>query len=294
MKNLPYILLGLFLITFTSCRDVVELDVEAAEPELVVNGMLTNNADVYVDLQSTAPYFENQGFKAISNARVSIFENGQEVVVLDESNSLPGHYEANFRASFNKQYQLRVEVVGTNYPEKIQGVWLTKLDTLRPVPPIDSMKQATLNRSTTPQAFFEGEYALMYFGDFPGKGNYYRIKRKLNDSLFAQENIIINDENVDGIYFGQGLFPPIAIYGPFEEPEDGNEPDSLTVFIQSVSADFEDYLNVLQSQVQTGSPFDAPPAMVVGNIHKEGNEKTSAFGYFQTVGVRHNGLRYTP
>lgn len=281
-------------MALSACRDVVELDVEAAEPELVVNGVLSNSEPLFVKLQSTSAYFDNQAFQGVSNARVSILEDGQEILVLTESDSLAGHYEANFLGSFNKQYQLRVEINDPQVPEKMQGVWLSRLDTLRPVPPIDSIKQATLNRSTTPQAFFEGDYALMYFGDLPGKGNYYRIKRKLNDSLFAQENIIINDEELDGIYFGRGLFPPIAIYGPFEEPEAGMEADSLSVFIQSVSADFEDYLNVLQSQVQTGSPFDAPPAMVVGNIYKEGAENQYAFGYFQTIGESANGIRYKP
>lgn len=278
---------------FGACRDVVELDVEAAEPELVVNGELNDKEDVYVILQSTAGFFDNSSFAAISNARVSIFEDGSEVVVLDESDSIPGRYEANFQGTVSKQYQVRIEV-GSEAPDKIQGTWLTNLDTLRPVPQIDSVRQMTLGRNTIPQAFFEGEYAVMYFGDFVGEGNRYRFKRQLNDSVFAQENFLISDEDFDGIYFGRGIFPPIAVYGPFEDPEDGEPADSLTITIQSVSIDFENYLNVLLSQVRTGSPFDAPPAMVVGNIYKEGEPNRKAFGYFQTIGINRNGIRYKP
>lgn len=293
MKKISLLLLATFLLSLSSCRDVVELDVEAAPPELVLNGTLSNSSDLKVQLQSTAGFFDNQRFPSISGARVSLLEDGQEVTILTESDSLAGHYHAPFRGSFNRAYQLRVEISG-DYPEKVQGVWLSSIDTLRPVPSIDSLKQAKLNRNTTPQAFFEGDYALMYFGDFPGKGDYYRIKRRLNDSAFAQDVILLNDEDFDGFYFGQGLFPPIAIYGPFEEPENGEDPDSLIVELQSIPADLEDYLTILQSQVQTGSPFDAPPAFVIGNIYKEDAPETFAFGYFKVVGSTTNGIRYRP
>jgi|GEM_PF-1739395 len=293
MKTFKYISAFVILLGLSSCRDVVELDVEAAAPELVVNGELSDKENVYVQLQSTAGFFNNDDFEGIENARVSIFEDGQEVVILDESQTVSGRYEANFKGQVNKQYQIRIEIAN-DAPEKIQGTWLSKLDTLRPVPEIDSVKQATLGRNTTPQAFFEGEYAVMFFGDFVGEGNRYRFKRQLNDSVFAQEAFLISDEDFDGIYFGQGLFPPINVYGPFEDPEPGEEPDSLTITIQSVSIDFENYLNVLLSQVQTGSPFDAPPAMVVGNIYNADDPSRMAFGYFQTIGINRNGLRYQP
>lgn len=293
MKKFKYLSLLAITLFLASCRDVVELDVEAAAPELVVNGELSDKDDLFVQLQSTAGFFDNSAFEAISNARVSILEDGQEAVILQESDSVPGRYESNFRGTVNKEYQLRIEI-GTDAPDKIQGTWLSKLDTLRPVPEIDSVKQATLSRNTIPQAFFEGEYAVMFFGDFVGEGNRYRFKRQLNDSVFAQENFLISDEDFDGIYFGQGLFPPIAVYGPFEDPEPGELPDTLIITIQSVSKDFESYLNVLQSQVQTGSPFDAPPAMVIGNIYNADNPKQTAFGYFQTIGINRNGIRYRP
>ncbi|WP_421752260.1 DUF4249 domain-containing protein [Croceimicrobium sp.] len=281
------------LISISACTDVVELDVDSSEPELVVDGVLTNDRNLFVKLSQTAAYFDNQPFKPISDARVSLWKDGQELVVLDENQNTPGLYESATRGEFNATYQIKVEISG-DVPDKIAGTWISAIDTLRLVPPIDSMKQRTLNRNTTPQAFFEGDYALMYFGDLPGEGDYYRVIRNLNDSIFAQENNFISDEGFDGIYFGQGFIPPIAIYGPFEEPEAGEDPDSLGVLLQSVSPEFFDYMQVLNSQVQTGSPFDAPPALVLGNIHKENEPNTYAFGYFQVVGSSRNGIRYQP
>ena len=190
MKKFKYLSLLAITLFLASCRDVVELDVEAAAPELVVNGELSDKDDLFVQLQSTAGFFDNSAFEAISNARVSILEDGQEAVILQESDSVPGRYESNFRGTVNKEYQLRIEI-GTDAPDKIQGTWLSKLDTLRPVPEIDSVKQATLSRNTIPQAFFEGEYAVMFFGDFVGEGNRYRFKRQLKKTSWFRMRILM-------------------------------------------------------------------------------------------------------
>jgi hypothetical protein len=294
MKNIINICkISLILLLFAACTDVVELDVPAAEPEIVVDGELTNDRDVFVKLSQTAGFFDNADFLNISGAQVSIFEDGQEVSTLAESSTTAGLYESNFRGSINKTYRIRIEI-GGNVPDKIAGIWWSDLDTMRAVPPLDSLKQASLDRNTTPQAFFPGEYALLYFGDLPGEGDFYRIVRNLNDSVFAQESIIFSDEGVDGAYFGGGIFPAVAIYGPFNEPEVGELPDSLGVTMQSVSPDFNNFMTVLNSQVNTGSPFDAPPALVLGNIRKEGEAGTFGFGYFRVVGSSRIGLVYQP
>lgn len=292
-KHFKYLALLFIAIGMQSCTDVVDLDVDAAPPELVVDGVISNDRELYVKLSQTSGFFDNDAFEKISGARVSIFENGQEMSVLDESPNEAGTYLSNFKGSIGNEYRIRVEI-STNAPDQIIGTWWSTADTMKRVPNIDSMGQMSLDRNTNPQAFFPGEYAVMYFGDFEGKGDYYRLTRSLNDSVFAQENFFITDENLDGFYFGNGLFPPVSIYGPFEDPEAGEEPDSLGVRLESVTEAFFDYMQVLNTQVQTGSPFDAPPALVLGNIHKENEEETYAFGYFRVVAGSNAGLRYEP
>jgi len=290
LKHTALFFIGLSLF---SCTDVVDLDVDAAEPELVVDGVISNDRELYVKLSQTAAFFDNASFEKISGARVSIYENGQEVSVLDESPNEPGTYLSSFKGNIGNEYRVRIEI-NANVPDQILGTWWSIADTMKRVPNIDSMGQMSLDRTTTPQAFFPGDYAVMYFGDFEGKGDYYRLIRSLNDSVFAQENFFITDENLDGFYFGDGLFPPVSVYGPFEEPEAGEEPDSLSVRLESVNEGFFDYMQVLNTQVQTGSPFDAPPALVLGNIHKENDESTYGFGYFRVVAGSNAGLRYEP
>lgn len=289
-KYFGLLILGISLF---SCTDVVDLDVEAAPPELVVDGLLSNDRDLYIKLSQTSGFFDNSAFEPIRGARVSIYENGQETDILTESTDTPGTYRSNFKGNIGNQYQLRIEI-NNNAPEQILGTWWSTADSMKRVPTIDSLGQMSLDRNTIPQAFFPGEYAVMYFGDFEGVGDYYRVSRMLNDSVFAQENFFITDENFDGFYFGGGLFPPIAIFGPFEEPEVGEEADSLSVRLESVSEEFFDYMQVLNTQVQTGSPFDAPPALVLGNIYRDGNPNDYGFGYFRVVAASENGIRYTP
>ena len=293
MKTFIKISVFIFTLFLTSCQDIVEIDVPAGDTELVVSGQISDKDSSYVQLSTTAPYFSEGETSVISGARVSLWEGSTEIAIFSESNSKPGYYSSNFKGSIGKIYHIQVDITG-DYPSKSLGTWVSKADTLRACPPIDSLTQATLNRTTTPRAFEEGEFALMFFGDIPDTKNYYRVKRTLNDSAFAREIIIFDDFGVDGAYFGGGIFPPISIFGPFDEENMEEEKDTLVVRVESVSNDFQSFLTLVSSQSQVGSPFDAPPALVVGNIHRKDNEREYAFGYFSVVGTNSNGLRYKP
>ena len=129
---------SLFLIVFTllisisACTDVVELDVDSSEPELVVDGVITNDRNVFVKLSQTAAYFDNNPFIPLKNARVSLWKDGQELVVLNENASTPGLYESATLGEFNATYQIKVEISG-DVPDKIAGTWISVIDTLRPM-----------------------------------------------------------------------------------------------------------------------------------------------------------------
>ncbi len=276
-----------------SCQDPIDIDVPTGEIELVISGQVSNKDSAFVKISTTSEYFSNEEVNYISGARVSIWEGNTEMAVLSESSNRKGYYSSDFSGSIGNIYHLEIEING-DYPSNFLGEWVSAADTLRACPELDSLKQETLNRTTNPRAFREGEYALMYFGDIPDTKNFLRIKRTLNDSVFAREIIIFDDFGVDGAYFGGSEFPAVSIYGPFEEPEMGEDPDSLRVRIESISADFEAFLTLVNSQQQVGSPFDAPPALVIGNIHRKGDVEDYAFGYFSVVGTNSNGLRYQP
>jgi len=293
MKKYSKTILLVFALSLYACQDVVEIDVPASDIQLVISGQISDQDSVSVSLSTTAAYFSEGETTKVSGARVSIWEGNSELSLLTESSGQAGHYSSDFKGSVGKIYHVEVAVNG-DYPENTLGTWVSAPDTLRACPPIDSLLQATLNRTTNPRAFEEGEFALMYFGDIPDTRNYYRVKRSLNDSSFAREIITFDDFGVDGAYFGGNIFPPISIFGPFEAPEIGEEPDSLRVRIESISSDFESFLALINSQTQVGSPFDAPPALVLGNIHRKNNEADYAFGYFSVVGTNSKGLRYKP
>lgn len=293
MKILSKISLIFLALIVVSCQDPIDIDVPTGEIELVISGQVSNKDSAFVKISTTSEYFSNEEVNYISGARVSIWEGNTEMAVLSESSNRKGYYSSDFSGSIGNIYHLEIEING-DYPSNFLGEWVSAADTLRACPELDSLKQETLNRTTNPRAFREGEYALMYFGDIPDTKNFLRIKRTLNDSVFAREIIIFDDFGVDGAYFGGSEFPAVSIYGPFEEPEMGEDPDSLRVRIESISADFEAFLTLVNSQQQVGSPFDAPPALVIGNIHRKGDVEDYAFGYFSVVGTNSNGLRYQP
>lgn len=289
-----FALIALALLILSACQDVVDIDVPSADTELVVEGSISDLDPARVLLSTTAPFLGDDETPKLSNAVVEVYENDTLFEQLQEVDSIPGLYRGTQVGEIGKEYHLEIRLFG-NYPEGVTGQWRSGQSRLKPVAQIDSMKTRRLDRNTTPNVFNPGVYALLFFQERPGRGDFTRVHRWLNDSLFQRQVVIIEDEGIDGVYFGQGLFPPIAIYGPFDEQDtlaDGTI--DFVVRFESISKDQADYLRLISEQTQVGSPFDAPPALIIGNIRKQEDSSDYAFGYFQASAVSEAQVRYDP
>lgn len=286
-----FVSLGL-LSSLYSCTDVVELDAPTAAPELVLNGEVSESAGVWARLELTAAFFSDAAAPSISGAVVELYEDDSLVARLNESDSLAGYYQHSYRGKVGSTYRLRAQMPGS-IPESAQGVWLSDSEPLRSVPGIDSINIRYLDRNSQPPAFFEGDYALLYFQEIGGRRDFIRVRRWLNDSLFPRSFFVLNDRGVDGLYFGRSPIPPIGVYGPFDAPKQA-EGDWLKIQFESISESFNNYLTILASQIQVGSPFDSPPALVLGNIRAEEDRERYAFGYFRAIATSRDSVLYNP
>lgn len=293
MKTLVYkISLFAAIIGLASCQDVVELELEDSSKRIVIDGRITDSSPNYVEVSTTAPYFDQGPTNRVSNCAVVLYEDGDTVAIL-VPDSIPGLYSTSFQGEIGKDYEISVEVFPGNATFEA-SVWKSSPETLKRVYTIDSLNIRQLDRNTVPQTFQEGFFALMYFQEIPGVGDNYRIRRWINDSLFTQEIFTFEDDFFDGRYVGgTGLFsiPAFNIYGPFDEEIS----ETLRVEVSSISDDFSSFLDVLDEQVfQVGGPFDPPPQSIIGNIYNLENPSEYGLGYFYAGALSIKEITFSP
>lgn len=260
------VLLAAFIMP--GCEKVIDLDVEDGPIQLVVDGWYTDeDTTQFVKLSTTAPYFENGPVPRISNALVTLHTYSGEVlensVVLPEDPEKPGFYVFPAPAEVEKSYQLEIEAPGFM---KVKS----DIQLARPVPPILQLDWA----ETTPdfQDSTKKYQVLLTTFETPGLGDYYRWFTWV-DGVYQNKplNITISsDELVDGSFVA-GLDVTNQRYRLNE-----------TVRVSQASITREAYAYLLLLQQQTafvGSPFDSPPAQLIGNM-KQVEGDGVALGFF--------------
>jgi hypothetical protein len=241
----------LILLLAVACEKVIDVDLNEADPVIVLEGNLSNNInEVEVKISMTSSYFDTLPSEKVSGAIVKVTSDVGDNFVLHETEK--GIYKT--KKSWFKEggtYNLLVETNGEIYMAS------SKLNS--PVF-IDSVR---FYYEDSP--FFEqGYYVNVFFDDPPGVSNYYRLKY-LKNGVFQnriEDLILFDDRYVDGNTIEITLFNQ-----PFELND--------TVALQLVSLDegAYDYLKTFQELVNN-NPGSAAPANPNSNI------SNGALGYF--------------
>src|SRR3989337_3202969 len=100
------------MITITSCQKVIDIDIKNAEPEYVVEAIVTDTAgESKVLLSATKNVSEHNSFPGISGAVVTITDNAGISTLFTETTA--GKYEApDFIGAVGKTYSLKVKIDG--------------------------------------------------------------------------------------------------------------------------------------------------------------------------------------
>ena len=106
----------LILGIFSSCEDVIEVDLNDAPPRLVIEANMykwkTGESSALVKLTTTAPFFDND-IPVVSDAEVKLNdENGLEYTFEYINN---GIYRSSFSPEPNVEYTLRISYKGETY-----------------------------------------------------------------------------------------------------------------------------------------------------------------------------------
>ncbi len=273
MKSIHIYLILVLTLMLSACQDVIDIDIPEGEKRVIINGRVTDSLPVYVEVKATVNYLSTEPNPGMSDCTVKLFEDGTEVAVLQENDTLPGYYEHPFTGKENSVYYVEV-TFPEGHPVFPGTRWISGNETMSRVPPADS----TYSKFQPRQPFIEeGYYAYVMFTEPAGQGDFYRQRLWKNDSLFATQFDLtfFNDEFIDGRSFNDIDLPAIQISGAADTG------DVYVAELSSISREGYRFLELLQQQtVQVGSTFDPPPAPIFGNIVNADNPNQLGLGFF--------------
>ena len=269
MKKLYYLII--VSLVFSSCEDVIDLEVPNAPPRLVIEasinwfeGTIGNQQEIKLTL--TAPYFDDE-IPPANGAVVTIKNTDNTVFNFIEEASTGIYKNTNFSPELNENYTLTITYDGETY---------TASENLEPVTPIDFIEQKN-------DGGFSGEdiEVKAFYTDPANEANYYFYEFINSDISELPSLEVYDDEFSDG----NQIF---AFYSE-EDLEAGQE---LIIRNYGASERFYEFMFILLQQNGDGGggPFETQPATVRGNCINQTNRDNYPFGYFRVSQA--NEFRY--
>lgn len=263
-KRMKKILLCILLLSttiFTSCEEVVTLDLSNAEPRLVIDAVIkwkkgTSGENQTIKLSLTNDFYSSDILTA-NGAIITITNSSNTVFNFTEVPNTGEYVCSNFQPVIGETYRLEILYDGQIY---------TATNTLFATPSIENITQETVSG-------FGGDEEIQikyFFQDNGNEENYYVLK-VINPNKRIPEFGVVSDD------FFQGNM----MFGFYSSSElEPNLPLELNV--QGVSRGYYNYMNQLTTIAGSGSgnPFATPPATVRGNIVNQTNIDNYALGYF--------------
>lgn len=238
--------LGLFffLLTFYGCEKVIDVPLNEADQNIVVEAILKDHpGNNYILLSKTGSVYESSDFDKVEDATVKVISEDGEITVFEhQGEGLYNHAE--FSVVPGKRYDLEITAGDRVITSSCQT---------RSKPKLDSLSGLLLTGSF---GVPEGDtlYLMSFHSvDNADEENYYWVKIFRN----GRENsgyYLGNDDFINGQYYEAQFF------GSEADPRD-------TVFVEMISMDEAnyDYFVGLANNLSQG-PFSAAPANPPSNL----------------------------
>ncbi|MEM6265488.1 MAG: DUF4249 domain-containing protein, partial [Bacteroidota bacterium] len=247
MNRFPISLLILaFGLTMMACEKVIDVDLNEADRQLVIEAQLEEGEHVFeVYVTETGPYFSAGEQPIIRDAVVRLTDDQglDELIPVNDD----GFYTATIRAQAGRTYTLMVEIQGEVYQATSFLPSQVVLEDLLP----------EFQEARGP--IEEGYLLYFYYNDPPNVPNFYRAVHRINGvaQLTGEDLQVVNDNINDGSYT---RFP---LFGQIFDPGD-------TVEVELIHFDEAsyDYFSSLGDIIDTGggpNSGSAAPANPVTN-----------------------------
>ena len=269
MKNIKYILLILTIALFTSCEEVIDVDLAKGTTRLVVDASInwargTDGSEQKVKLTMSGSYYGTT-VPVVSDATVFVTNGANTVFNFTETPGTGEYVCTDFVPEIGQTYTLTVIHDGQTYTatEKLYGT-----------PQIDNIVQDN-------EGGFTGEDIELtyYFPDNANETNFYVVRIDTDIYPFPHYGAL-KDE------FQQGNMMSVILSD--EQFEQGKVVD---IELYSVSERYYNFMTILISMTEGGAgsgPFQTPPVNARGNIINQTNQKNFAMGYFRLAEVEEN------
>lgn len=270
-----YLTLILIILIGTSCEKIVDIEIPAGEPVLVVDGQITNQLERWViQLSLSQSYFDQSERNDVSDAQVYIestdgttvdlvYTNDGIYVSDDPHQCIPGETYTLF-INYNGKEYVASEVMPNGFP-------------------IDLMLSFYLPNNN---GFIqEGYYVFIQGKENDYKGDSYQWNFYRNDTLEEGFGPLLeNDEFGLVSYLNPNIDPDDPLAGlddnilPRPFPFLVEPGDTIRIEQLNLSPQYYQYIIDLNAQLsRSGAPFDPPPTNPNNNI------SNGAMGYFSVA-----------
>ncbi|OXA84101.1 DUF4249 domain-containing protein [Flavobacterium hercynium] len=248
----------LFVLVFTSCEDVVTVDLDAPDNKIVVDAEIvwkkgTSGNEQVIKISKIAPYYNTSTTK-VSGAAVRVENSNGDVFTFSEVDA--GSYVCtNFVPELGMDYKLFVEAEGQSF---------TATERLTSVTPVDRIEQ-----NLVPD--FGGEDVIeltYYFQDPANEENFYLADYQSDFLLFPEYDL-----TDDFFYNGNEINRKFS-------HEDMKAGSIVKITHRGISKNFYNYMKLIL-EASSANPFSVPPGNIRGNIINVNEAGNFALGYFR-------------
>ncbi len=275
MKKFLYIYIATVGLFF-SCEVVVELDLEQSQPQMVIEGLLTNKDTVQFIKVSQSIQFYEVGLNPVINAVISVKGDGEEFLYSHnpmELDSMNGYYfsDISYAGKIGVAYTLNVDVSGVNY---------SAIDTMLRVTTIDSLS-FQLATDPTEEDEMDGKIyqVLLYAAEPQETDDYYQF-------YFFRDNELIAYPNNIYVFSDVALGPTL---NGLPSPVMYRKGELANVQILSLTREqyvfYTDLANILNSD---GGMFSPPPA------NPRNTFTNNALGLWQVSAISEDSILINP
>lgn len=257
MKAQFYIYIFSFLWLFTACEEVIDIDLNEADPRFVIEAQLSDLEPVQrIRVSKTVAFTASVNSDPVADATVTVTDSRGRVFEFQYEND--GYYiNRLFMPSAGLDYELLVTVDEEQFTASCTMPRYVEVDS------VGVLEEMLFN-----DTYY---FATFKFNDPEGVANYYKYDISINGSAFQFANVL-NDKFNDGLS---------VTHQVSDLDTDLVVGDSISVRRYCIDSRVFDYWNEFQST----NPGSAAPGNPTSNI------SNNALGYFSVASVQEFGLR---